>query len=232
MLAPKTHLTSSQVQALTANQPLLVTTLDLYETLMAAPYLSCSQPQWPRRQSRGRSLFRAIARPRSCADAGIGAEWCADQVFGSSAHLRDSEQQQLIGSVIEALVQRTAPVRALCQELHAEDFRLASVFVTTKDCAVSMQEGDHSMPDPKPCSSFEARVIIESKISMTDDDPVARVRISDDQKLTFESVCSYHRSANGSDLVNVTWVKRKSQYQLESCDVPAHLKQFCVCRSE
>ena len=101
-----------------------------------------------------------------------------------------------------------------CRELTPEDFRVASVGLSNRTNVVS--------------GVLEALVIIE-EVHTQEPMPVGL------EMLSFESACAYTRLPvpNGEDErweVKVSWVKRKSQYWQESCDVPARLKPFCACR--
>ena len=217
MLAPKRHLTSVELRALSANQQELVSAFDFYETLKGVPSLSClrSSVKQHGMPHAGRSLFDELPHPRSCADAGIPAQWCVDTIFEQrSTTLSQSEQEMLIGAVLDELATRTIEVKAQCRWLRIEDFRVVSALV--------LPGSELGEADTVQDVSLEAHLVIENVTTAGDGRPEA---------LTFQATCVYFLHTERVESLKVTWVTRKSQYRHENCDVPAHLKQFCVCQS-
>ena len=206
MLAPLTHLTHVQVQALSVNQQQIVSAYDFYETLKDVPYLTCFESATQQRKTsrQGRSLFNDLPSNRSCADAGIPPQWCVDRIFEQrSVDLSISEKETLIMAVVDALNDRLIDFQAHCRWFRAEDFRIVSSSVST------YQNAERGTPELD--TSFEAHIIIEETSG----------------GISFQATCLYTQ-INAHDQVTVTLLGRKSQYAHEKC-VPAHVKQFCAC---
>ena len=204
MLAPLSHLTHVQVQALSANQQQIVSAYDFYETLKDVPYLTCFQSATQQRTTsrQGRSLFKYLPSNRSCADAGIPPQWCVDRIFEQrSVDLSISEQGTLIMAVVDELNGRLIDFQAHCRWFRVEDFRIVSSSVSTYRNA--------ERHTPEQDTSFEAHIIIEETSG----------------EISFQATCLYTQSRKN---MAVTLLGRKSQYAHENC-VPAHVKQFCAC---